>query len=609
MRRKRGHSGGGGGLGTGVLHGSRAESVVKRGESVEKREVVVELNQEEIAGREERIKAENKLKLIQNGIEEIEMLVSIVSKLAEKDVNKESESDLIEKVDQEIDERAIQSANDALKTIDIEKVSIEELIRVIHIHFEQISKKSSVQNQPDRVENAESDALNGEKAEPMKIDVGENKERQSLLKEELARKTNREGMGHENANGNEKERAENEGDEVESDVAIKVDEKAVEPGVFEKHEVAVESRRSKDLDQVKEQVVGAVKLGVEPVEEEEKGARKREKEVRDEDEELDREEDKSVRSIEDADGEKHVESVSVENKVGRGVEEEEEDEQEHVDEEEDNAEEVENARNGRKSRRRSSGAGGSASKDTIRPSSERTRGRSRRDSSNAHFEWIESVPENVKQISSFMAECYRVLLSLSSNKISIPFRDPVQEKHAPNYHEIIKNPMDLSTIQTKLEQGQLLTPYEFHQDLLLICKNAVQYNPRGSDLEELAKEFRGMINSEMNPIVERWKKSTRHAFNEQSESQNLDEDPTTTRTAGGARRNHGSSKKLQQDSASVSRDDAEMYATTSSKKRTRNVSSTRHQDKAKVQRMNESEEKTQTTAPRSSLRQRTSGNK
>ncbi|KAA8497207.1 Bromodomain-containing protein 8 [Porphyridium purpureum] len=119
---------------------------------------------------------------------------------------------------------------------------------------------------------------------------------------------------------------------------------------------------------------------------------------------------------------------------------------------------------------------------------------------------LESIPSSVREQSDSIVECYRVLKTLAAHKLAIPFREPVSERDAPDYYSVIKSPMDLRTLRTMLESGKIESPLEFQKSLVQICKNAIQYNARGSDLDELAKEFRALIREHTDPLVAQWKK-------------------------------------------------------------------------------------------------------
>lgn len=46
-----------------------------------------------------------------------------------------------------------------------------------------------------------------------------------------------------------------------------------------------------------------------------------------------------------------------------------------------------------------------------------------------------------------------------------------------DYLEVIRQPMDLSTVMTKIDTHQYLTAKDFLVDIDLICSNALEYNP------------------------------------------------------------------------------------------------------------------------------------
>jgi len=56
------------------------------------------------------------------------------------------------------------------------------------------------------------------------------------------------------------------------------------------------------------------------------------------------------------------------------------------------------------------------------------------------------------------------------------FAEPVTEVLAANYFEIIRNPMDLSTMRNKAKRGQYKALQSLRQDLELMCLNAMVFN-------------------------------------------------------------------------------------------------------------------------------------
>lgn len=57
------------------------------------------------------------------------------------------------------------------------------------------------------------------------------------------------------------------------------------------------------------------------------------------------------------------------------------------------------------------------------------------------------------------------------------FTKPVDTEEVPDYNMIIKQPMDLETMMTKIDMHCYLCARDFLDDIDLICGNALEYNP------------------------------------------------------------------------------------------------------------------------------------
>ncbi|NWW48560.1 ATAD2 protein, partial [Pedionomus torquatus] len=57
------------------------------------------------------------------------------------------------------------------------------------------------------------------------------------------------------------------------------------------------------------------------------------------------------------------------------------------------------------------------------------------------------------------------------------FTKPVDSEEVPDYDAVIKQPMDLSSVLSKIDLHQYLTAGDFLKDIDLICSNALEYNP------------------------------------------------------------------------------------------------------------------------------------
>ncbi|XP_027140035.1 ATPase family AAA domain-containing protein 2B isoform X2 [Larimichthys crocea] len=66
---------------------------------------------------------------------------------------------------------------------------------------------------------------------------------------------------------------------------------------------------------------------------------------------------------------------------------------------------------------------------------------------------------------------------LATDKRFNIFSKPVDIEEVSDYLEVIRQPMDLSTVMTKIDTLKYLTVKEFLVDIDLICSNALEYNP------------------------------------------------------------------------------------------------------------------------------------
>lgn len=107
--------------------------------------------------------------------------------------------------------------------------------------------------------------------------------------------------------------------------------------------------------------------------------------------------------------------------------------------------------------------------------------------------------------------CSSLLQRLMKHKFGWVFNEPVNAKALGlvDYHDIIKHPMDLGTIKTRLSQNLYKSPREFAEDVRLVFHNAMTYNPKGQDVHIMAEQLLqifeerwAVIESEYNPY---WK--------------------------------------------------------------------------------------------------------
>lgn len=88
-----------------------------------------------------------------------------------------------------------------------------------------------------------------------------------------------------------------------------------------------------------------------------------------------------------------------------------------------------------------------------------------------------------------MENCFRLHVKLMNHKWAGPFLHPVDPValRIPDYFDIIKNPMDLGTIYTRLLSGALATENEYLALARRVFDNAIMYNKAQDDVAIMAK--------------------------------------------------------------------------------------------------------------------------
>eukprot|EP01105_Mastigella_eilhardi_P004979 TRINITY_DN1670_c0_g1_i1.p1 TRINITY_DN1670_c0_g1~~TRINITY_DN1670_c0_g1_i1.p1 ORF type:complete len:605 (-),score=176.24 TRINITY_DN1670_c0_g1_i1:62-1852(-) len=91
-------------------------------------------------------------------------------------------------------------------------------------------------------------------------------------------------------------------------------------------------------------------------------------------------------------------------------------------------------------------------------------------------------------LSEDLLKCYDILSDLMNHPGAAPFNQPVDPimLHIPDYFDVIKHPMDFSTIMEQLKSGVYHAPQEFYRHVRLVFGNAMRYNPLGHPIHTTA---------------------------------------------------------------------------------------------------------------------------
>uniref|UniRef100_A0A3Q1FDS4 histone acetyltransferase n=1 Tax=Acanthochromis polyacanthus TaxID=80966 RepID=A0A3Q1FDS4_9TELE len=87
---------------------------------------------------------------------------------------------------------------------------------------------------------------------------------------------------------------------------------------------------------------------------------------------------------------------------------------------------------------------------------------------------------------------------------SLPFRQPVDPMllGIPDYFDIVKNPIDLSTIKRKLDTGQYQEPWQYVDDVWLMFNNAWLYNRKTSRVYKYCTKLAEVFETEIDPVMQ-----------------------------------------------------------------------------------------------------------
>merc|ERR1719186_267296 len=107
-----------------------------------------------------------------------------------------------------------------------------------------------------------------------------------------------------------------------------------------------------------------------------------------------------------------------------------------------------------------------------------------------------SKPKN--KMTEALKACNEIIKEMFSKKHSAyawPFYKPVDTEQLDlhEYKQVIKKPMDLGTVKTKMEGREYRTPAEFATDMRLIFTNCYKYNPPEHDVVAMARKLQDVF--------------------------------------------------------------------------------------------------------------------
>jgi nucleosome-remodeling factor subunit BPTF len=109
---------------------------------------------------------------------------------------------------------------------------------------------------------------------------------------------------------------------------------------------------------------------------------------------------------------------------------------------------------------------------------------------------------NLRQLRTQDLENVKKLFrQIQSSKHSQPFKTAVDKKANRKYYAVVKEPMDLETVETKLDQYNTLA--EFLGDITRIVENCRYYNPPGTLISRTAENLELFVAHKLGALREK----------------------------------------------------------------------------------------------------------
>jgi len=111
---------------------------------------------------------------------------------------------------------------------------------------------------------------------------------------------------------------------------------------------------------------------------------------------------------------------------------------------------------------------------------------------------------NLKKLNSKDHELIKKTFKIiQTNRNSQPFKEPVDPNVNPKYYEIVKEPMDLQTIEGRVNYNQYGCLAEFIGDITRIFENCRYFNPQGTGVAKAAENLEAFLAQKIGGVREK----------------------------------------------------------------------------------------------------------
>lgn len=100
------------------------------------------------------------------------------------------------------------------------------------------------------------------------------------------------------------------------------------------------------------------------------------------------------------------------------------------------------------------------------------------------------------------AQLLHLLNEMQNHQSAWPFQKPVNPEEVPDYYNVITEPMDLETMEKRLEEDAYSTPEEFIRDAKLVFNNCRRYNNETTSYWKNANKLEKFMKAKLAEIPE-----------------------------------------------------------------------------------------------------------
>ncbi|XP_056018158.1 nucleosome-remodeling factor subunit BPTF-like isoform X3 [Ostrea edulis] len=117
-------------------------------------------------------------------------------------------------------------------------------------------------------------------------------------------------------------------------------------------------------------------------------------------------------------------------------------------------------------------------------------------------EEVDPISQKILQEKDY-ENVHRLVKSMQSHKMAWPFLEPVDPSEVPDYYAVIKDPMDLQTVEKNLMERKYLRLCDFVKDVTKVFDNCRLYNPADTPFYQCAEVLETFFVQRLKTLKER----------------------------------------------------------------------------------------------------------